>query len=150
MKTHVAKEIRFSFESLSQRIDKNEALTSQLQTSMKKMNLLTASQLEEYSIKLKDFNDNYKDYLEQQRKEDMKKRMELEENMRKNASNLMDVCYKKSQFLVEGLKNTIEVSQMKEKVEAAQALDAAKDELRVSILLFRKKFKAQGYSGRNN
>lgn len=39
---------------------------------------------------------------------------------------------------------------MKEKVEAAQALDAAKDELRVSILLFRKKFKAQGYSGRNN
>lgn len=150
MKTHFAKEIRFSFESLSQRIDKNEALTSQLQTSMKKMNLLTASQLEEYSIKLKDFNDNYKDYLEQQRKEDMKKRMELEENMRKNASNLMDVCYKKSQFLVEGLKNTIEVSQMKEKVEAAQALDAAKDELRVSILLFRKKFKAQGYSGRNN
>jgi hypothetical protein len=60
------------------------------------MNLLTASQLEEYSIKLKDFNDNYKDYLEEQRKEDMKKRMELEENMRKNASNLMDVCYKKS------------------------------------------------------
>lgn len=41
------------------------------------MNLLTASQLEDYSVKLKEFNDNYKDYLEEQRKDDMKKRMEL-------------------------------------------------------------------------
>lgn len=47
--------------------------------------------------------------------------------MRKNASNLMDICYKKSEFLVEGLKNNIEIAQMKEKVEAAQALDGAKD-----------------------
>ena len=44
---------------------------------MKKANLLTAAQLEEYSLKLKNSNDNYKDYLEEQRKDDMKKRMEL-------------------------------------------------------------------------
>jgi hypothetical protein len=33
--------------------------------------------------------------------------------MRKNASNLMDIYYKKSEFLVEGLKKNIEISQMK-------------------------------------
>lgn len=47
-------------------------------TTMKKMSLITTSQLEDYSLKLKTFNDNYKDYLEEQRKDDMKKRMELE------------------------------------------------------------------------
>ena len=104
-----------------------------MDTSLKKMNLLTNSQLQEYSLKIKGFNDSYKEYLEEQRKEDMKKRMELEENMRKNASNLMDIAYKKSQFLVDGLKKNIEVSQMKEKVEAAQALDSAKDELKVLL-----------------
>lgn len=36
---------------------------------------------------------------------------------------------------MEGLKNNIEISQMKEKVEAAQALDAAKDELKVLVSL---------------
>jgi hypothetical protein len=30
---------------------------------MKKTNILTAAQLEEYSLKLKNFNDNYKEYL---------------------------------------------------------------------------------------
>ena len=150
MKGHVTKQIKFSNEGLSQRIEKNEKGLSSLETSMKKMNLLTASQLQEYSVKLKGFNDNYKDYLEEQRKDDMKKRMELEENMRKNASNLMDVCYKKSQFLVEGLKNNIEIAQMKEKVEAAQALDAAKDELKVKVFLFRKMFKELGRSGKSN
>ena len=49
----------------------------QLDTSIKKMNNLTNSQLEDYSHKLKGFNDSYKDYLEEQRKEDMKKRIEL-------------------------------------------------------------------------
>ena len=47
----------------------------QLDTSIKKMNNLTNSQLEDYSHKLKGFNDSYKDYLEEQRKEDMKKRI---------------------------------------------------------------------------
>ena len=61
----------------------------------------------------------------------MKKRMDLEDTMRKNTSSLMDICYKKCEFLVDGLKSNIEVSQMKEKVEAAQALDSAKDELKV-------------------
>jgi len=49
-----------------------------MDTSLKKANLLTNSQLEDYSLKLKNFNDSYKDYLEEQRKEDMKKRMDLE------------------------------------------------------------------------
>ncbi len=52
--------------------------------------------------------------------------------MRKNASSLMDIYYKKSEFLVEGLKNSVQIAQMKEKVEAAQALQLAKDELKVS------------------
>ena len=84
-----------------------------MDTSIKKANLLTNSQLEDYSLKLKGFNDSYKDYLEEQRKEDMKKRMDLEDTMRKNASSLMDICYKKCEFLVDGLKSNIEVSQMK-------------------------------------
>jgi hypothetical protein len=33
--------------------------------------------------------------------------------MRKNSSNLMDICYKKCEFLVDGLKGNIEVAQMK-------------------------------------
>ena len=37
----------------------------------------------------------------------MKKRLDLEENMRKNASNLMDICYKKCEFLVEGMKKAM-------------------------------------------
>ena len=63
MKGHVAKEIKFVNEALSQRIEKNEGTISQFDTSMKKMSLLTSSQLEDYSVKLKGFNDNYKDYL---------------------------------------------------------------------------------------
>ena len=38
---------------------------------------MNISQLEEFSIKLKNFNDSYKDYLEELRKDDLKKRMEL-------------------------------------------------------------------------
>jgi hypothetical protein len=45
---------------------------------MKKANILTAAQLEDYSIKLKNFNDSYKEYLEELRKDDLKKRMDLE------------------------------------------------------------------------
>ena len=66
-----------------------------MDTSIKKTSSLTNNQLEDYSHKLKGFNDSYKDYLEEQRKEDMKKRMDLEESMRRNSSNLMDICYKK-------------------------------------------------------
>lgn len=33
--------------------------------------------------------------------------------MRKNANTLMDIYYKKCEFLVDGLKNNIEVAQMK-------------------------------------
>lgn len=35
-----------------------------MDTSIKKSNLLTNSQLDDYSLKLKGFNDSYKDYLE--------------------------------------------------------------------------------------
>ena len=122
MKHFVTKEIKYSTESLSQRIDKAEGSVLQLDTSVKKINGLTTSQLEDYSHKLKGFNDSYKDYLEEQRKEDMKKRNDLEESMRKNSSSLMDICYKKCEFLVDGLKGNLEVAQMKEKVETAQAL----------------------------
>lgn len=59
--------------------------------------------------------------------------MELEEAMRKNASNLMDICYKKSEFLVEGLKKNIEMAQMKDKMENTQALEGAKDEFKVKL-----------------
>lgn len=62
----------------------------------------------------------------------------------------MDICYKKSQFLVDGLKNNIEIAQMKEKVEAAQALDAAKDELKVIDSLYRNKFKTPDTICKNN
>lgn len=33
--------------------------------------------------------------MEQQRKDDMKKRIELEDTMRKNANNIMEIYYKK-------------------------------------------------------
>ena len=33
--------------------------------------------------------------------------------MRKNSTTLMDIYYKKAEFLVDGLKNNIEVAQMK-------------------------------------
>ena len=49
---------------------------------MKKMSLLTSSQLEDYSVKLKGFNDNYKEYLEEQRKEDEYEDQEAEERKR--------------------------------------------------------------------
>lgn len=39
-----------------------------MDTSIKKNNLLTNNQLEDYSLKLKGFNESYKDYLEEQRK----------------------------------------------------------------------------------
>ena len=45
----------------------------------------------------------------------MKKRIQLQENMRKNASNLMDLCYKKCEFLVDGMKQAIQMNQMKQK-----------------------------------
>ena len=70
--------------------------------------------------------------------------------MRKHANSLMDIYYKKSQFLVEGLKNNIEISQMKEKVEAAQTLDIAKDEIKVYLRLFRNKSKLLAWRCRSN
>ena len=76
-------------------------------SSSKKTNLNTNNQLEDFTVKLKTFNEKYKDYLEEQRKDDMKKRLELEETMRKNSSNLMDICYKKCEFLVEGMKKAM-------------------------------------------
>ena len=45
----------------------------------------------------------------------------------------MDVCYKKCEFLVDGLKGNLEIAQMKEKVETAQALQAAKDDLKKDV-----------------
>ena len=34
-----------------------------LELALKKANVLTTAQLEDYSLKLKTFNENYKDYL---------------------------------------------------------------------------------------
>ena len=44
----------------------------------------------------------------------MKKRIELEENMRKNTTSLMDIYYKKCEFLVDGMKQAIELNNLKE------------------------------------
>ena len=52
--------------------------------------------------------------------------------MRKNANNLMDIYYKKSEFLVDGLKNNIEISQKKQQLEATQAIEATRDQLKVN------------------
>ncbi len=67
-----------------------------LELLVKKTNSSTTAQIEDYSLKLKTFNENYKEYLQEERKEDMQKRVELQEQMRKNASSLMDIYYKKS------------------------------------------------------
>lgn len=63
MKNHTQKEIKFSADQLAQKGDKNANDISRLDTSLKKMNLLTSSQLEDYSLKLKGFNTSYKEYL---------------------------------------------------------------------------------------
>lgn len=47
----------------------------QVLTSSKKNYLNTSTQIEDFTLKLKTFNENYKDYLEEQRKDDMKKRI---------------------------------------------------------------------------
>jgi hypothetical protein len=65
--------------------------------------------------------------LEEQRKEELKKRIELEESMRKNAGVLMDLTYKKCEFLVDGMKNAVEMGQMKDKLEGKQAMELLKD-----------------------
>jgi hypothetical protein len=59
----------------AQKVNSLESEINQISSAMKKFNLITNSQLEDYSLKLKNFNDNYKEYLEEQRKDDMKKRM---------------------------------------------------------------------------
>jgi hypothetical protein len=48
---------------------------TQLGTSNKKNQLLTTAQLEDFTLKLKNHNEKYKDYLEEQRKDDLKKRL---------------------------------------------------------------------------
>lgn len=45
-----------------------EVELNQISSAFKKANVVTTSQLEDYSLKLKTFNENYKDYLEEQRK----------------------------------------------------------------------------------
>ena len=107
MRGHVEQENKFLKDLLTQKQVSLQTEVDQVASTNKKNNMNTNSQLEDFTLKLKSFNENYKDYLEQQRKDDMKKRIELEENMRKNASNLMDLCYKKSEFLVDGMKTAI-------------------------------------------
>ena len=70
--------------------------------------------------------------------------------MRKNASNLMDICYQKCEFLVEGMKKNMEVAQMKEKLEYTQALELAKDDLRVHAGIFRNKSRKLDSNGRSS
>ena len=69
--------MKFAAEAMSKQSAKIESDLAQLESTQKKANLLNISQLEEFSIKLKNFNDSYKDYLEELRKEDLKKRMDL-------------------------------------------------------------------------
>ena len=52
MKHFITKEIKHNSESMSQRIDKAEGSVLQLDTSVKKMNGLTNTQLEDYSCLL--------------------------------------------------------------------------------------------------
>lgn len=56
----------------------------------------------------------------------MKKRIELEEAMRKNANNLMDIYYKKCEFLVEGMKKAIEMNIMKDVATMKRDVEALK------------------------
>lgn len=70
--------------------------------------------------------------------------------MRKNASNLMEICYQKCEFLVEGMKKNMEVAQMKEKLEYTQALELAKDDLRVLVHIYRNKFKKLALNGKKS
>lgn len=49
--------------------------------------------------------------------------------MRKNATNLMDLAYKKSEFLVEGMKKALEMNEMKKDLETKQTIERVKDEL---------------------
>lgn len=72
-----------------------EAELNQVSQSTKKTLLSTTSQLEQFSLKLKKFNQDFKDHIEQQRKDNMKKSIELEEAMRKNTNNIMEIYYKK-------------------------------------------------------
>ena len=134
LRTAISKEGSYVTEKLGQRMEKTESSLSSLEGVVKKSGLMQNAQLEEYSVRLKKFNDNYKDYLEEQRKEDMRKRNELEEAMRKNANNLMDIYYKKSEFLVDGLKSNIEMAQMKQQLENSQALETTRDQLKKDML----------------
>lgn len=52
-----------------------EAEMNQVSQANKKNILNTTAQLEDFTLKLKQFNESYKDHLEQQRKDDMKKRI---------------------------------------------------------------------------
>lgn len=49
--------------------------------------------------------------------------------MRKNATNLMDLAYKKSEFLVEGMKKALEMNEMKKDLETKQTIERVKDQL---------------------
>ena len=100
----------------------------QVSSFSKKNHLNTTSQLEDFTMKLKSFNENYKDYLQQQRKDDMKKRIELEENMRKNTTSLMDIYYKKCEFLVDGMKQAIELNNLKEMTTLNRQVETIKEE----------------------
>ena len=70
--------------------------------------------------------------------------------MRKNASNLMDICYQKCEFLVEGMKKNMEVAQMKEKLEYTQTLELAKDDMRVFVRIYRNKFNKLVWNGKKS
>ncbi len=39
----------------------------------------------------------------------------------------MDICYKKCEFLVEGMKNSFEMNQLKEKMEFNKIIENSKD-----------------------
>ena len=78
MRGHVEQENKFLKDLLTQKHNSIETEVEQVAQSNKKNNLNTSSQLEDFTLKLKSFNENYKDYLEEQRKDDLRKRIELE------------------------------------------------------------------------
>ena len=63
MRGHVEQENKFLKDLLMQKHNSIETEVEQVAQSNKKNNLNTSSQLEDFTLKLKNFNENYKDYL---------------------------------------------------------------------------------------
>ena len=63
MRSHVEQENKYLKDLLTQKHNSIESEVEQVSQSNKRNNLNTTSQLEDFTLKLKNFNENYKDYL---------------------------------------------------------------------------------------